>query len=554
MSYGGTRIPPHNRKGACRKLSTYGCARRISTRRHTLAFISERTDPPQIHLLSMRGGEARALTDGKTGVTRFAWSPDGSAIAFLAPEPRSEEDEERIEDKDDARVVDKDDRPPQLWRVDLPSGDVSALTTGGWRISSFDWHPDGDRLIVAATDHPQPELETTRMYTLSTSAPAMSELARPLGPVGPFGGVSVSPDGATVAYVGARDSPVPHDLYVQPLAGGAAKNLTAKSIDLPVAGYHWREDGTLLVRTASSMSTRFFIIRLDGGATPKPALEGTHALGAFDVWGDRLAFAGESETAPQELWIAALDGVAAKKSDFNASWSDVDLVAPETVSYPSVDGTTIEAALLTPPLRGPRERVPLIVLVHGGPTGRWSARFDAWGQLLVARGYAVLYPNVRGSTGYGHDFLTANREDWGGGDFRDVMAGVDDAIEKGIADPDRLAIGGWSYGGYMAAWAVTQTDRFVAAVAGAPMTDLASEYGTEAKRRQRLRYLVSRKPLREPGALHRAIARHPCSKRQDADVNPVRRERQDGSHRAMHAVLPRAAALRRRCRARDLST
>ena len=446
----------------------------------TLAFISERTDPPQIYLLSMRGGEARALTDGKTGVTRFAWSPDGSAIAFLAPEPRSEEDEERIEDKDDARVVDKDDRPPQLWRVDIASGDVSApslLTTGAWRISSFDWHPDGDRLIVAATDDPQPELETTRMYTLSTSVPALLEIARPLGP---FGDLSVSPDGATVAYVGSRDSPTPHDLYVQPLSGGAAKNLTAKSIDRPVAGYHWREDGTLLVRTASSMSTRFFVVSLDGGASRKPALEETHALGAFDVSGDRLAFVGESETAPQELWIAELDGVAAKKSAFNASWSDVELVAPQMVSYPSFDRTTIEAALLTPPGRGPSERVPLIVLVHGGPTGRWSARFHAWGQLLVARGYAVLYPNVRGSTGYGHDFLTANREDWGGGDFRDVMAGVDDAIEKGIADPDRLAIGGWSYGGYMAAWAVTQTDRFAAAVAGAPMTDLASEYGTEA--------------------------------------------------------------------------
>jgi len=119
----------------------------------TLAFISERTDPPQIYLLSMRGGEARALTDGKTGVTRFAWSPDGSAIALLAPEPRSEEDEERIEDKDDARVVDKDDRPPQLWRVDIASGDVSApslLTTGAWRISSFDWHPDWMKRSKAA--------------------------------------------------------------------------------------------------------------------------------------------------------------------------------------------------------------------------------------------------------------------------------------------------------------------------------------------------------------------------------------------------------------------
>jgi dipeptidyl aminopeptidase/acylaminoacyl peptidase len=123
--------------------------------------------------------------------------------------------------------------------------------------------------------------------------------------------------------------------------------------------------------------------------------------------------------------------------------------------------------------------LPLIVLVHGGPTGRWSDSFEAWGQLLVARGYAVLYPNIRGSVGYGQQFIEMNRADWGGGDFKDVMAGVDWAIARGIADPNRLGIGGWSYGGYMAAWAVTQTSRFKAAVSGAPVIDMASEFGTE---------------------------------------------------------------------------
>jgi dipeptidyl aminopeptidase/acylaminoacyl peptidase len=121
----------------------------------------------------------------------------------------------------------------------------------------------------------------------------------------------------------------------------------------------------------------------------------------------------------------------------------------------------------------------LVVLVHGGPTGRWTESVDAWGQLLAARGYGVLYPNVRGSSGYGQKFAEMNRADWGGGDLKDVMAGVDDLIAKGITDPERLGIGGWSYGGYMAAWAVTQTTRFKAAVSGAGMSDLISEYGTE---------------------------------------------------------------------------
>jgi dipeptidyl aminopeptidase/acylaminoacyl peptidase len=151
----------------------------------------------------------------------------------------------------------------------------------------------------------------------------------------------------------------------------------------------------------------------------------------------------------------------------------------EIIHYKSFDGTDIEALLLTPRDYAPGARVPFVVMVHGGPTGRWSDSFEPWGQLLASRGYAVLYPNVRGSTGYGNRFVEMNRGDWGGGDFKDVMAGVDAVIARGVADPAKLGIGGWSYGGYMAAWAVTQTNRFKAAVSGAPVIDLASEFGTE---------------------------------------------------------------------------
>jgi dipeptidyl aminopeptidase/acylaminoacyl peptidase len=123
--------------------------------------------------------------------------------------------------------------------------------------------------------------------------------------------------------------------------------------------------------------------------------------------------------------------------------------------------------------------LPLIALIHGRPTGNWQDSIETWGQLLAARGYAVFYPNIRGSSGYGQKFIEMNRGDWGGGDYRDVMAGIDDLVARGIADPDKLAIGGWSYGGYMAEWAITQTTRFKAAVSGAGRSNLISEYGTE---------------------------------------------------------------------------
>jgi dipeptidyl aminopeptidase/acylaminoacyl peptidase len=193
-----------------------------------------------------------------------------------------------------------------------------------------------------------------------------------------------------------------------------------------------------------------------------------------------LAFAGGSATQPNELWLENGSDTAVRVSDFNKDWESVQLVKPEFFHYKSFDGMQIEGSLMLPANYDGHSKLPLITLVHGGPTGRWDDSIAFWGPVLVGHGYAIFCPNVRGSTGYGEKFVEANRADWGGGDFKDVMAGVDALIARGVADPNRLGIGGWSYGGYMSEWAITQTTRFKAAVSGAGMADLIAEFGTES--------------------------------------------------------------------------
>jgi dipeptidyl aminopeptidase/acylaminoacyl peptidase len=182
------------------------------------------------------------------------------------------------------------------------------------------------------------------------------------------------------------------------------------------------------------------------------------------------------------LWLSKGNGPSEKVSSFNERVNQLPLVRADFFRYKSFDGTEIEGELLKPQSYNPGTKVPLVILAHGGPVGRWEANFHHWGrvgQLLASHGYAVFYPNVRGSTGYGRRFSEMSRGDLGGGDFKDIMAGVDYLIAQGIADPARLGIGGWSYGGEMSAWAITQTQRFKAAVVGAPVVNQLSELGTE---------------------------------------------------------------------------
>lgn len=445
---------------------------------HTLAFLSNRDGENQIYLIAVDGGEARPLTESKTGISGFEWAPNGKTIALETTAPKSEEEEKKEKDKDDARIVGKPEGRTLLQVVDVGSKEIKTLLKGAWRISEFVWTPGSGSLVITATDNPMEEIFSEKIYNIDVAGGTMGLLA---SPAGPFGGLKVSPDGKTLAYIGSRgDGPDPHDIAVMPLAGGETRNLTAKSIDRPVETIVWESAGSILASAQTGFGRSLYVVTLDGKAAKS---EWTPAL-PFGSWvkgKSGLACVAESSTRAPELWVAAAAGQAEQVSHFNKDWDEIELVAPEIVRYPSFDKKPIEAALYRPKdVSAAGAKPPAVVLVHGGPTGAWTDRFDAWAQLLAGHGFVVLSPNVRGSTGYGHDFMVANRYDWGGGDFKDVMAGADWLVQKGMADPGRIGIGGWSYGGYMAAWAVTQTTRFKASVSGAPMTDLAFEYGSES--------------------------------------------------------------------------
>ena len=444
----------------------------------TLAFLSNRSGDMKLYSVAAQGGQTRCLTESVGGVSSYAWSPDGGRIAFVAPEPGR---------KRDPLVVGKFgygiNLDLQFWLVNLAFGTVRQLTFGEHRFSNGDashpplaWGPEGDRLLISFTDDERMHLFTSKLSSLNLSDGSYRELA---APGGTFADMKVSPDGMTLAFRGARDDePQPMDVYLMPVSGGQVRNLTASDIDRQIKCYSWQKDGSLVVLAEDGLASTFYRCSQDGRCRRLPRLDihvSSHYWKSqtFAARDGLTVFIGENAVRPNELWLSRAPGEAEPITRFNREWDDIAVQPVESIKYSSFDGTIIEAGLIRPAGFQPGKRYPLVVMPHGGPSARSFDRFEGRGHIMASRGFAVLYPNVRGSTGYGHEFLIANRYDWGGADFKDLMAGVDYVIEQGIADPDRLGIGGWSYGGYMSAWAPTQTNRFSAAVAGAAIMDQA---------------------------------------------------------------------------------
>jgi dipeptidyl aminopeptidase/acylaminoacyl peptidase len=443
----------------------------------SLAFLSDRPLPSdrneetQIWLMPADGGEAIELTNAKNSVQTLRWSPDGKRIVYSAGDPKTASDEKKTKEFDDAKVIDVDNKPPHLWTVDIATKAVQQHTKAPWAVREFEWMPDGKRLLLVATERPAVDAHTNRIFLLGLSDGRMDEV---LAPKGPFRGIRVSPNGNSFAFVGARvDGPNAPDLFVCPLDTRTPRNLTGASHDRPVTEYEWMNDSEFAVLFENGFHRELDAI---GKTTRKLITDDSTEPYSFtrSIRGSIAYAAGTAASLP-ELWI---DGK--KVTRLNREFDSVRLYKPELFQYKSFDGMPIEAALYRP--EGSQDGKPgaLVVLIHGGPTGVWSNRFDPLTQLLVGRGYTVMQPNIRGSIGYGQKFVESNRGDWGGGDFKDMLAGVDELIRRKVADAARLGIGGWSYGGYMAEWAITQTDRFKAAVSGAGMADLAAEFGTEA--------------------------------------------------------------------------
>ena len=460
-----------------------------------LAFTSSRSgERSQVFVMPLAGGEAWQLTHAEAGVRSFRFSPDGRSVAYTMSDPETEEEKTRKKEKRDVELVDQDFRYAHLYVALVgdgpdPEAEDRRITRGAFHVTGFDWS-SSDRIVFTHQDDPR--INTNRRSgDLSVIHLFDSAVTLLRGGAGIESSPRVSPDGATVAFRSTGDRPEPvglGDVYTVPVTGGPATRL-AETPDRSPGILGWSRDGSLVyVAEAHRTSRRVFALPTDGSAptalTPGPGVFRSAAVAAE---ADVMAFTHETPDTPWDLFaadLAAGGGPSAafeprRLTDLHAEVPRPAMGETSVLTWDAEDGLEIEGLLTLPPNHETGNRVPLILNVHGGPAGVYSETFTGAPsiymlQYFAAEGFATLRPNPRGSTGYGKEFRFANVMDWGFGDMDDLMAGVDLLIERGIADPSRLFIMGWSYGGYMTSFAVTRTDRFVAASMGAGLPNLIS--------------------------------------------------------------------------------
>lgn len=436
----------------------------------------------QVHVQQIGAAASRPVTRSVASVTAYDWAPDAKSLIYIA-----EASQGTGASAEDWRVVDRDEPLPALWLADLVSGENRRVTTAAWRVREAIWSADGSGVFFIGSRSPKNERYVDELFFVPADSMDQSSI-RSLQPIsGRAAGLQGSPDGRQISYIGGRNGGSPHDLFVYSRDGDVLRNVTAESIDQAITrtvhggvGYVWKHDKQLLVTHAQGFRTAAALVGVDGASDAYELPLSNATSIAISPRGQWTAVAASSLTTLPEVHVRQGGKAWRKLSAVNGAINARAILPLEIFSYRSFDGTQIEGALLAPPRDASSGPPPLVVHAHGGPADRWTDDLDSWGQYYAANGYAVFYPNVRGSTGYGYEFMSSVRRDWGGGDFKDLMAGVDALIGLGRVDGERIAISGWSYGGYMAAWAVTQTTRFRAAVAGAGLYDLASEFGTES--------------------------------------------------------------------------
>jgi dipeptidyl aminopeptidase/acylaminoacyl peptidase len=450
-----------------------------------LAFISAREEKPQVYLISPFGGEPERLTENKGGVRQIAWSPDGKAIAYVAdPEPTPDE-EKRIKDKDDAIVIDTNYKFARLWVLDLVTRKARLAALGDGTVADPQWSPDGKQ--IAYVTNPTPKADDNQLSDIWIVAAAGGTPRKLVENPGPDQSPRWSPDGSQIAYVTSPRFDVRQSqLAVIPASGGAPRTVATAFVYQPSAPA-WSPDGRTLYFGASvRTTTQLFAVSAAGG-TPR-ALSDVHATingGTLSRDGNTIAYTQSDLQHPADVHVARVGATLLepkKLSDHNPQVAALALGRGEVVKWKSSDGMEIEGVLIYPVGYRAGTRYPLVAEIHGGPAGAWTESFPgSWanaGHVLAGQGFAVLYPNPRGSSAYGEPFLRANVKDWGAGDYRDIQTGIDALIARGIVDSTRLAQSGWSYGGYMTAWTLTQTNRFKAVVVGAGLTDMFSMYST----------------------------------------------------------------------------
>ena len=469
-----------------------------------LAFLSARQEgKTQVWLLNRIGGEAQRLTETPQDVDTFEWSPDSKRLCLILRDPTTEEleaakkkdDDKEGEDKPAQKkknktqkpwVIDRlqfkvdevgylDRRRTHLYIFDLATKKLTQITSGDYDDSDPAWSPDGAQLAFTSNRTSDPDRNYNNdIWTVAAgNTDKGAHLTQLTTNPGDDHAPTWSPDGKWIAYVTQTEPKLfeyaTKHLAVSPATGGEAKILT-RSLDRNVDQIRFATDSNSLYFIADDDGTQNVCrIAITGGEVTRPI------GGRVMVYSYSLAKSGEIAAQidkmdrPSEVYALPASGGAPKQITHtnDALISQLKLSPGEYVHFKSQDGTTVSGYLYKPLDYTPGKKVPTLLRPHGGPVWAWYAEFQPDIQLFAANGYAALLPNPRGSSGYGQKYCQAIFADWGNKDYQDDLAFVDYAVEQGIADPDKLGVGGWSYGGISTDFIIGQTTRFKAAISGA---------------------------------------------------------------------------------------
>ncbi len=456
-----------------------------------LAFLSNRNDEEksQIFLIDMAGGEATALGKLSGELSNLQWSRDGSELSVLRRQPETKKRKKRNEKRDDAIVIDGEPRYNRLTFVNAETGESRKVDSGDREIWDYAWSLDGEQLAYSTAEAVGEDAPMSRgdIWLVGRDGKDPRHVVEvnetPIGLAFVQGA-----DGPALAIrkSGFREHPAV-SVYLVDLATG---NLTDLLPEFP-GNVDWlgalpKAPGSIAIQTAEGVHTNLY--RLDIGTGERtsvlPASLTQHGALPYPPSvcsdGDTVAALWSSSDVPEEIYLIDDAGEPVKLTDFGKEWED-KLRPSEEISWMSDDLEIF--GLLTLPEREDDSPLPLVVQIHGGPSWQWQDMcfldWHDWTQYLVSRGFAVLTPNPRGSTGRGSEFQRRLIDDVGGGEMRDVIAGAQALVDRGIADAERLGVGGWSWGGYLTAFTITQTQMFKAAVMGAGLSNMISDHGTD---------------------------------------------------------------------------
>jgi dipeptidyl aminopeptidase/acylaminoacyl peptidase len=473
----------------------------------SLAFLSSRPEAgapanaeprAQVWLLSMNGGEARRITNFKNGVSLFRWSPDGTRLVVVSRMGLSDNRTGDPKDRSDVRHYKNttykfndtgwfDDRRTHLWVVEVKSGTLKQITApddwNDWNDSDPQWSPDGKRIAFVSNRTGKEYEENRNSDVWVINADGTGKLTKISDHDESDNQPRWSPDGKTIAFTGEvheRDHP---KIWLAPSSGGTASVLAANNLDLIPGQLEWSDDGKSLY-FETGVKGELHLFRVDVPTkTVTQVTSGPRAVRSvdFDFAGGKMVYLANDFKHLDDLYVSDLNGKNERKlTNLNeALWKQIQFADVERFTYKSADDWDVDGFFVKPIGWQPGRKYPLVLSIHGGPAGQYGVDWYHEFQVYAAKGYAVLFTNPRGSTGYGQKFERGIVNEWGGKDYIDVMNGLDAALKKyPWIDQNRMGVTGGSYGGFMTNWIVGHTDRFKAAVTLRSVVNFISDEGT----------------------------------------------------------------------------